>query len=217
MSLFSANGFNFTVNDHLHMDPFFSLTEVTAPTERFLDDDEVKLHLRVDHNSDDLLIDTLIIAAERVMQLQYGVQLVSATYDLFMDAFPHDVTIRPSISPLVSVTTLKYTDTSEAVQTLVENTDYDVDTDAQPSRIYPSFNKIWPTTLSHPKSVEIRIVVGYADAASVPAPFKAAGKLMIGHWYRNREQIITGRNLKVTEIPRAVQTLLATEQVEFIA
>jgi uncharacterized phiE125 gp8 family phage protein len=64
-----------------------------------------------------------------------------------------------------------------------------VDAVSQPARILPvtSWDGIDPNRLN---SVTVRYVVGYADAASVPAPLKQAMLLMIGDMYERRQDSI---------------------------
>ena len=62
---------------------------------------------------------------------------------------------------------------------------------------------MYPSTYPVPNAVTVRFVAGYT---SVPAGIKAAMKLLIGHWYKNREAVNVGNIVNV--MPLAVESLL---------
>ena len=66
------------------------------------------------------------------------------------------------------MTTLKYVDTSGTLQTLVQDTDYQVDADSEPGRLLPFPGKYWPPTRRQANAVQVTFVAGYGLAAAVP-------------------------------------------------
>jgi hypothetical protein len=70
-------------------------------------------------------------------------------------------------APLASVTSVKYLDENEVLQTW-DSANYVVDTGSRPGRIFPAYGKVWPNTLVRENAVTIRYVCGYATAAAVP-------------------------------------------------
>lgn len=162
-----------------------------------------KAHLRVETMEDDALIEDQISHATRYIQDRQKRQLMQATYRYCVDYFPGMIKVpRP---PLSSVTSLKYYDTDGVLQTLVEDTDFEVDTDAEPGRIIPYYGTTWPTTRQRTKAVQLTYVAGYASAAVVPKPTVQAILLLVGHWYENRESVVVGTISK--EIEFAVNAL----------
>lgn len=202
---------------HHHDQGKWSLTTVTAAVEEPVSSAQMKLHLRQDLDDDDDLISTLIQAATEDASDFVGRQFCTATFDYFLDRFPHAQNIiELPLPPVQSITSVKYVNNDGDTTTLVEGTDYDVDTDAEPARIYPSFSQTWPTDVRvHPKSVTIRFIAGYTTVANVPSAFKAAIKLTVGHWYDNREEVVVG--VTANKLPRAVERLLWKKRVFFEA
>ena len=81
-----------------------------------------------------------------------------------------------------------------------------MDTASEPGRIVLEKDEVWPTdVLKSVNGVEVRFVAGYGAASAVPKRIKQLAYLLVGHWYVNREAMITG--LVTKEIELAVQTL----------
>lgn len=180
-----------------------ALKLVTAPS-AVITVDEAKSHLRVFHNDDDQYITSLVAAATGWADGKdgwLGRSIGQQTWDLALDAFPDGGIIIP-LSPLISVTSVKYNEAAAGVETtLVEGTDYLVDNYGDPGWVVP-VDGVWPETKSVINAVKIRFVSGYA---TVPPSIKHALLLLVGHWYENRE---AASEVKLTEIPMAVDSLL---------
>lgn len=171
---------------------------------------DAKLHLKVENTDEDALIDSLISTARRSAENQTHRALITQTWDLNLDRFPTCFEI-PN-PPLISVTHVKYYDSSGVLQT-VDASDYIVDAPAGPQclpgRIALAVDASWPTAQTRINAVTIRFVAGYGDAGDVPEDIKAALKLIVGHLYANRESVvITQRGSIVQEMPQAAEWLL---------
>lgn len=180
---------------------------ITAPAEEPLTTAEAKLHLRVDLATEDALIDRLIAAARQRVELELRRALITQTWDFFLDCWPRCRQIRLPMPPLVSVTHVKYYDEANTLQTFALS-NYEVAT-GTPGRVALKEEASWPTLERRPDAVQIRFVAGYGAAAAVPAAIKQAMLLLIGHWYKHREQVITGT---IAELPMAVEALLDCER-----
>lgn len=128
---------------------------------------------------------------------------MTQTWDLVLDAFPAGE-IRLPLPPLQSVTSVTYTDTDGASQTL-DAGQYTVDT--ANARIVPVSS--WPSTKAVPAAVVIRYVCGYGAAAAVPASIKAAILLLTGDLFENRE----AQGEKVLSVNETVRRLLLPYRV----
>lgn len=191
-----------------------ALTLDTAPGVEFLSTAEAKAHLRVDIIDDDAFIDNLVKAARVHLEIVMNRSFVDTTWKLILDEFPADV-IRLPRAPLSSVTSVTYTDTDGASQT-VATADFTVDTDSEPGRIYPAFEEVWPATRDIRNAVTIEFVAGYGTAETdVPETIRQAGLLLVGHWYENREQVIVGTS--TSELPMAVKSLMWSERILEVA
>jgi hypothetical protein len=171
-----------------------ALKLVTAPATDPITLAEAKSFLRVDSTDEDTLITTLIGVATSAVENFTGRKLISQTWDYFLDRFPTHGTqwwdgvregalsefitckrfIELPLYPLVSLTYLKTYDEANSEYTMTAS-DYFVDTNTEPSRVALANYAQWPSTvLRNSSAIQIRCVVGYADADAVPKPLKQA-------------------------------------------
>lgn len=189
-----------------------AIAPFSAPGVEPLTTAEAKTHLRVDTADDNDYIDALILAARQQAESITRRALITQTWKYYLAQFPLATpgqfpnAIEMPLAPLQSVTSVKYTD-NDGVEQTVSSGDYDVDINIEPGRIIPSFGNVWPSTRYQPNSVVIEYKAGYGGASTnIPAQIIHAIKLLIGHWYENRESVVTGT--QVNEIPDTVQYLL---------
>lgn len=161
-----------------------------------------KTHLRVDGTTDDEYITMLVNAAtgqlEKATNRAIGIQ----TFKLTLSGWPTGGKIVLPNPPLVSVEQVQYVDTAGTLQTL-DPTQYIVNDDEEPATITPAPNAVWPETEDQSNAVTIDYAAGYAVP---PEAIKAAILLVTGHWYENREAVITGTI--ATDLPLAVQYIV---------
>jgi len=187
-----------------------TLTLVTAPTEEPITLDEATAHLRVDATDEDDVIGSLIEAARQHVENFTHRRLITQTWDLKLDGFPSG-DIELPLAPLLTSTApvVTYTDSAGAAQTWASS-NYTVDAPSGPwarrGRLFLNYGILYPSTRSIDQAVAIRFLCGYGGPASVPESIKQAMKLLIGHWYANREAVNVGN---ITgEYPQAVDALL---------
>lgn len=183
-----------------------ALKTYAAPTVEPLTVDQVMEHLRLDEY--ETMLPLLIASARASAEAATSLALMTQTLDLYLDAFPAAEIVLPR-SPLQSVTSITYTDTDGATQTLAAS-EYQVDTASAPPRIVPAYGKSWPSTRQQLNAVKVRFVCGHTDAASVPADVKAWMLLSIGTAYEHRESIATGEDF--VEMPH-IDRLVAANRV----
>ena len=138
---------------------------------------EMKVHIRAatDITDDDLLISSQMVAARDVIETAtgYGCDrqkcMMATTFDYALDSFPSyfgrgwgdtfGSFIQLPRVPVVSVTSITYTDTNGDSQTLSTDV-YSVDIPR--GRCYIKWQQIWPMTRWLPNSVIVRFVAGMA-------------------------------------------------------
>jgi len=180
----------------------------TAPAVEPVTIDEVKLHLRVDGDDEILLIANLIQAARETVENLCG-PLITQTWYQYEDGFPAGAVINIGKPRLLTVTSLKYTDTDESTTTFSSDY-YDVNiVDEYRPKIVLKDEYSWPTdTLTEVNPVEIIFTCGYgASASSVPAMLRQAMLLLIGHWSEERQIMTVGKIINT--IPWNVEALMA--------
>jgi uncharacterized phiE125 gp8 family phage protein len=176
-----------------------TLKLITAPAAEPLTLTEAKLHLRVEHTTDDDLITALIQAARERAEHLLGRVLITQTWARVLDAFPA-VEIELGLLPAQSITSITYVDAAGATQTL-DSADYSLDSTTPLGWVLPSEDlDVWPTTLDTANAVTVTFVAGYgASGASVPAAIRAWMKMEIGTMYAHREGIVAG--MSVADLP----------------
>lgn len=186
--------------------------------------EQVKLHLRVDTDDDDDLIEAFIDAAVESAELFQGRALIDQTWDLYLDSWPCSVweglrrvsQIEIPKPPLIEVVGVFYLDSSGAEQTLSASL-YTVDTSNEPGRVVLKSGS-FPTLPDLANAVRVRFRAGYLDQTvspaveSVPKSTKAAILIMIADLYANRESIVVGQS--VARIPWSAEWLLRLKKFD---
>lgn len=198
----------------------------TDPTDTPISVTDLKAHLRLDglpaDTTQDALLGLYIKAAVEHIETSYGIALfqqtwtakidwglsagISPAYSANLPCWMTDDEIELPMPPVISVTSIKYFD-NDGVEQTMSTSIYQVDTFARPGRILRVYNQSWPDIRPDRLAVTIVWVAGYADAAHVPENIKHAIKLLCGHWYANRENVVVGT--VVNEMPDAAAALLA--------
>jgi uncharacterized phiE125 gp8 family phage protein len=168
---------------------------------------EFKTHARIYHTQDDAYIATLILSATQVIEAETRRALINRSFAYQLEGFPADGEIILPRSPLSSVTSVTYTDTAGATQTLSASL-YHVYSVNGVGRVVLKSTESWPATVgTGALDVTVNFVAGYgATAASVPVALDHAVLLQATHMYENRTSVNIG-NI-VNEIPMTVQRLI---------
>lgn len=178
----------------------------TAPAAEPISTADARTHCRVDDTTDNTYLDALVAAAREHCEMFTGRAFITQTWELYLDEFPADGVIRIPKPPTASITHVKYYNV-DGTLTTIDAADYSLDTVNEPARLTPAYGEVWPQTLCIPNAVVVRFVCGYGAAGSaVPASIIHAMKLLVGHWYENREQVLTGTI--ASNLPMAVESLL---------
>lgn len=164
---------------------------LTPPTVEPVTLSEAKRHVNVVATDEDSLINGLIIAARELVEQDTSRALIHQTWELELDDWWSDALELPR-PPLSSVTSVKYYDANDVLQTL-PITSYAVDTRREPGLIWWDEDYTQATLSDEANPVLVTYVAGYgATAGSVPQRAKQAILLLVGHWYRNRELAVVG-------------------------
>ena len=175
---------------------------------------EATEHLRYEESDEDVWINRAIKSARKHAEMFTRRQFVTATYSWTLDKFPASSgTLFVPRPPLISIGSLQYVDTDGATQSLTVTTDYLLDITSEPGRITPAYETTWPGTRAVIDAVTIVFDAGYGVASAVPETIKSAMLLMIGHWFENRESVVVGVRLSLSELPQGVKELLWGERL----
>lgn len=175
----------------------------TAPAEEPVTLAEAKLHLKQDETADDALITSQIAASREQCEMLTQRKFITQTWTTYWDKFPSRFYLMSA--PMVSITSIKYLDDDGNEQTLAAD-QYALSPAHEPGLIQKAFDVSWPSTRTIQDAVYVEAIYGYGAAAAVPDSIKAAMKLLIAHWYENREEVTIG--VAGAEMPVAAERLL---------
>jgi len=185
----------------------------TAPTTEPVTVAEIKSHMRVDISDDDTLITSLGVAARRWIENITGIRMMTQTWNHLLDNFPGESVIKIPVGPVLSITSVNYTDSLGVVATFAA-ANYDTDLVSLPARISLKSGCSWPTSsLKSVNGVDVEFVAGYHATAttvtSVPEELKLAIKMLASYWYENRDAAASGiGSTEIKELPLSLQALI---------
>ena len=136
--------------------------------------------------ADDALITSLIVAARKEVE-QHGIAVFDQEITEQYDSFPQGgKCLNLSLAPLRSVTSIQYTDTDGATQTLSTSI-YSADSSGNYTRrIALNEGESWPSTKQNINAVTVVYRVGFDTTAPEVATIKTAMQLLIAYWYFDR-------------------------------
>ena len=152
------------------------------------------IRLTGDAVEDDLLTALIQASREHVEDVTRR-QLLTATWDYFLDDWPSTDYIKLPFGNLQSVTSVSWKDTAGTETTLALTTDYLVELNGeQCGRVVLPYAESWPSGTLYPSNpIKIRFVCGWLTAASIPSKIRAAVKMVCSDLYEHREQQIVGQ------------------------
>ncbi len=188
----------------------YNLAITTAPANLAVTLAEAKDQLSIDSDDFQEQITRLIKAATSSIEQKLWRPLITQTLTLTLPGFPGDNTLPLPRPPIQSVPAIRYyADDDAEDMTVLTAGDYRLfkamfDTPF----VYMKKGRSWPKTADRPDAVEIDFVVGYGDASTdVPEDIRHAILLTVGHWWANREAVLTGTI--ATTLPNGVEGLIA--------
>lgn len=183
---------------------WYPATVTVPPTVEPVTWDEADAQLRLDGDtSEQYLVEDLIQSARAHVEAYCGARFATQTVAMKCDCFA-DLTRLPE-APVASITSIAYVDPDGAGQTLSTDV-YELRADGLEAAIVLKYNQSWPSIQAGSR-ITVTAVVGFA---TVPADVKHALKLLVGHWFENREAAAIG--VSVTGIPHAVDDLLSNHR-----
>ncbi len=190
-----------------------SLTRATPPAVEPVTLTEAKIHLRVDTDTDDAYISTIITAAREWCEQYVDRTLVQTQWTMRLDSFPYEIELpRPPIatSGTATAVTLTYRLGDDSTATL-STTAYRVDRNSTPGVVRQLRAGTWPANLDDYNAVSVTWWAGYgSDGSSVPAAIRHAMLMLIGHWYESRSSVLVGSISK--EVEFGVKSLLDSQR-----
>jgi len=161
---------------------------------------DAKIHLRVEatETAYDADITHLIRAAGKWVEDNCHVTLITTTFDIVSDKFPEYRFDLP-VFPVISISDFNYYDVNGDLQGIA---DWQENFDETPCAVFPYINETWPDTQAERiDAVRITLSAGYGTSESdIPVLVKHLIRLLVGHWFKNREAVVVGSISKEIEI-----------------
>lgn len=179
-----------------------------------------KQHIRALGTTDDTLTTFRILAAAQFFEEQTGRQLLTATREAWLDAFPFvgfsggTARIELPKPPLQSVVSVKYIDSSGTLQSFRGGSPIaDLFTTVKPVGPYaargwvePTYGTYWPTARAQTGAVRIQYTCGYGDtAAAIPELVRGVLCFLVGHFDQYPVPTVPGG---IEEIPYGIRIML---------
>jgi uncharacterized phiE125 gp8 family phage protein len=149
---------------------------------------------RITHSDEDTLL-TQYIASSKAWIERYTALFLEEgeVTDRFLEFGDY---LQLTRGPFLALTGISYTDTDGDTQTVA-------DSRYQDGRIYPPLTG-WPSIETY-STIVVTYTAGFDVYNPVPEELIQAQLLLIGHWYQNREAVLTGSISK--EIEYAIEAL----------
>lgn len=177
--------------------------QITGAVQEPINLREAEVFLKIDENIETSLVSSLITAARKKIENYTNRVLITQTWEMILDKWPDEPLLYIDFPPLQSITHIKYYNTNNILTTW-DSTNYYLNQYAEPAFIVPV--DVFPATYDRPEAITIRFVCGYQGKDKVPEPICQALRLMVGHFYENRELTIKGT--QVSEMPYGIEFLL---------
>lgn len=175
-----------------------SPAQIEAPETEPVELEDVKAHLRIEHDLDDDLLESYIKSAREQAESRLQRTIITTTLEVVFPRFYDSMPLR--LGPVKEIVSVKYHDTQGVEQTLPD-TEYRLRARRLIAQLLPAHGKQFPATICDPEAVVVTYKAGMADdAADVPESIKQWIMLTVGQWYENREAAV-GSNLNVQADP----------------
>ena len=185
--------------------------QITQPSTEPLSYSDVKAYLRLNDDSEQTFVTSLIVTARKLVEGRIWRPLISQTWAFQLDYDEIDMVVKNiNKQPLISVDSVQYYDANNALQTL-SAASYEADIYSSPPRFKL---KTIPVVYDRMNCLQVNFTCGYSSAANVPEPIKQAMYFIIGHHYENRQDVVTGT--QVNTIPQSSEFLLEPYRNNYI-
>lgn len=169
------------------------LKRLTSPSVEPITVSEAKDHLKVRTTGEDTVIGFELTAAREFLEHEMGVQMITCSYEGYLDSFPDENYIEFPLQPITGVVKVEYFAPDASSMSELSSDYYIFDDVRKPPRLYLHPDYSWPSTEPRVNAVKVTFNAGYNSADDVPEKWKQALKMMTMnmHEHRGDEGLVT--------------------------
>lgn len=168
-----------------------------APADAVLTAEDLHAQLRIDSDDENPLIEAYIAAATETVETDARLYLRPVDLVLRLDAWPDCGPVLLERCPVNALGDVTYIDGNGDEQTW-DPEEYASDLVSRPARLYPAYGISWPVARCQPGAIAIELECGFAEG-TVPEVALQMIRLLVGHWFENRETVAVGSITKEIE------------------
>lgn len=183
--------------------------EVTPSSTPILTLADAKLQCRVDDDREDLWFGDAITAVARYLETHWSFSPLTRTLAATFRRWPPDDSFHLPLGPVQSVTSITYTDSANtAVVWHQAGSEKMYLGTSDTLRMIPGIAAPSAGLRDH-DAIRIVYTAGYS---SPPAPVLHAARMILAHWWVNREAAALSPGVTLVEVPFAVASILDKER-----
>ncbi len=168
---------------------------------------EAKAHLRIDGNTEDTLLQSLMLAARVHLELVLARAFIAQGWTYLRDTWPAARELALPLAPVASVTSVVVI-AADGTRATLDPAAYLLDGSGNTPRLVLAGSTPLPRPGRVANGIEITFVAGHGSTgADVPAPLRHAILLLAAHWYENRQPVEIG--LAGEPLPLTIAELIA--------
>lgn len=183
--------------------------QTSAPGVDLIEVVDARRQCKIDHTDDDELLKGLVASVTAALEAPAGILRIclhKQTWQESWSAFPDTCRIRLSLEPLMSVTAVEYIAPGATTWTTFPADNWAAYSDALGGWVELAEGAYWPDVATRPEAVRVTYQAGHAPAR-IPQAVVQAARLMVGHFYENREAVVVG--VPAQDLPLGVRYLLS--------
>lgn len=164
---------------------------------------ELKDHLRLDHNGEDALLNSLISTARQYLEQRTSLALIDQSWRLCLDHWPNGNCVMLHKSPVQTIDNIEQFDIDGLPQTL-SSASMLLDGKSKPARLYVGAQSAPGQAIN---GIEITFTAGFGTASDVPDTLKRAILIHAAHMYEFRGVISADQ--QPASVPEGYEVLLS--------
>lgn len=165
--------------------------------------DEVKAHLRIDHDGEDDLLNSLIATAREYLEGQTQLALMIQSWRLYLDNWPVDNCVMLHKSPVQSIEQIEQFDANGDAQ-VISTSEMLLDGNTHPARLYTKQQSAPEQVIN---GIEITFTAGFVSASEIPDMLKRATLIHIAQMYEFRG--VVSPNMQPAAVPQGYAALIS--------